>query len=119
MNRHDATELTRATLNKHNLNEWHVRVTSDPNLPFLGMCIYKDKTIMLNGHHIDIHPYAEVVNTILHEVAHALTPGHGHNSVWATKAREIGCDNTEACSRLNLPEHVIDAIRSGHSVEII
>jgi hypothetical protein len=81
--------------------------------------MYKDKTIMLNGHHIDIHPHAEVICTILHEVAHALTPGHSHDSIWAAKAHEIGCDNTEVCSRLNLPAHVIDAIRSSHSVEVI
>jgi len=120
MNRHDATEYCREHLNKHGLKDWKVRVTSDPNLPFLGICMYKDKVIMLNGHHIDIHPHAEVICTILHEIAHALVgPGHGHNGVWAAKAREIGCDNTEACSRLDMPAHVIDAIRSGASVEVI
>jgi len=80
--------------------------------------MYKDKCIMLNGHHIDIHPKDEIVDTIYHEVAHALCPRHGHDDVWATKAREIGCRNTFPCSHLNLPDHVIDAIRSGHTVEV-
>jgi SNF2 family DNA or RNA helicase len=73
---------------------------------------------MINAHHCDIHPDNEVICTIKHEVAHALTPGHGHDSVWADKAKEIGCDNTLPCSHLNLPEHVIDAIRSGQIVEM-
>lgn len=118
MDRHAASLFCRKTLDKYALLDWKVRITSDPNLPFLGLCMYRDKTIMLNGHHIDIHPEAEVIDTIYHEVAHALTPGNGHNEVWAAKAREIGCKNTFPCSHLNLPEHVIDAIRSGHTVEV-
>jgi len=119
MDRTTAVTFTREKLNQHGLKDWSVRTTADPNHSFLGICIYKDKVIMLNAHHIDIHPYKEVVCTILHEIAHALVgPGYGHGPVWATKAREIGCDNTEACSTLNMPAHVIDAIRSGHSVEI-
>jgi SNF2 family DNA or RNA helicase len=81
--------------------------------------MYQDKVIVLNAHHIDIHPYEEVMDTIFHEVAHALCPRHGHDDVWATKAREIGCTNTFPCSHLNLPEHVIDAIRSGDMVEVV
>src|SRR5262245_23186804 len=120
MNRQTAVDFCREKLNEHGLKNWHVRVTTDPNLPFLGLCMHGDKVIMLNGFHIDIHPYLEVVCTILHEIAHAIVgPGHGHNDVWATKAREIGCDNTQACSHLDLPPHVIDAIRSGASVEVI
>jgi len=51
-------------------------------------------------------------------VAHALTPGHGHDEIWAAKAREIRCDNTSPCSNLSLSPTVIDAIRSGATVEI-
>jgi SNF2 family DNA or RNA helicase len=111
--------LCRAELDKYNLTDWHVRLTTDPNQPFLGLCVYKDKSIILNAHHIDIHPSDEITCTILHEVAHAIVgPGQGHNSVWADKAREIGCDNTLPCSHLNIPEHVLDAIRSGATVEM-
>lgn len=119
MNRDAASKLCRTELDQYGLTDWHVRLTTDPNAPFLGLCVYKDKSIILNAFHIDIHPYDEVVCTIKHEVAHAIVgPGHGHNETWADKAREIGCDNTLPCSHLDLPEYVIDAIRSGATVEM-
>jgi len=118
MDRHTASTRTKEELTKHGLKDWGVMITTNPDLPFLGKCMYREKKIILNAFHIDIHPDAEVVDTILHEVAHALTPGAGHNDVWATKAREIGCTNTFPCSHLDLPAHVIDAIRSGHMVEV-
>lgn len=56
-----------------------------------GTCSYTEKTIQLS---LPITQFAEehdVVDTILHEIAHALTPGHGHDKVWKKKAIEIGC----------------------------
>lgn len=118
-NRDEAVKLTKDKLIEFGLTGWKVRVSQDPNSSFLGLCMHMDKCILLNAFHIDIHPWTEVRNTILHEVAHAIVgPGHGHNAIWATKAREIGCDNTMPCSTLDLPSHVIDAIRSGQVVEI-
>lgn len=119
MTRDESSKFCRAELDKYNLSDWHVRLTTDPNAPFLGLCVYKDKSIILNAHHIDMHPRAEILNTIRHEVAHAIVgPGHAHNATWEEKAREIGCDNTFPCSHLSLPEYVIDAIRSGATVEM-
>jgi superfamily II DNA or RNA helicase len=118
MTRQKAAELLRAELNKHGLTDWSVRLNQNPDTRFLGLCSYKDKCIILSAHHVDIHPDPDVVNTIKHEVAHALCPGHGHDDVWATRAREIGCDNTLPCSNLSLSPHIIDAIRSGADVEV-
>ncbi len=118
MERHKAANLLRKELDSHNLRNWKVRLSNDPNSGFLGMCSYKDTCIILNAYHIEMHPDTEIINTIKHEVAHALCPGQNHNEIWAAKAREIGCDNTQPCSTLSMPEHVIDAIRSGANVEM-
>jgi len=118
MTRQQASQMLRDELNKHGLSDWHVRLNQNADSKFLGLCSYKDKCIILSAHHIDIHPDADVINTIKHEVAHALCQGHGHDAVWADKAREIGCDNTMPCSNLSLSPDIIDAIRSGADVEV-
>ena len=36
--------------------------------------------------------WSDVRDTILHEIAHAIVgPGHGHDAVWQTAERRIGC----------------------------
>ena len=118
MTRQEASQFLRDELNKYGLIDWSVRLNQNADSRFLGLCSYKDKCIILSAHHIDIHPDADIRNTILHEVAHALTQGHGHDETWAAKAKEIGCDNTLPCSNLSLNPDVIDAIRSGATVEV-
>jgi len=119
MTRQEASQLLREELNKHGLRDWSVRLNQNADSKFLGLCSYKDRCIILSAHHIDIHPSPDVINTIKHEVAHALVgPGHGHDDVWSAKAREVGCDNTLPCSNLSLSPYVIDAIRSGATVEV-
>ncbi len=118
MNRQIATKHLRDLLDVQGLNDWHIRLTTDITKPFLGLCSYKDRTIILNAFHIDTHPDVEVINTIRHEVAHALTTGHGHDAIWRSKAIELGCDNTNECANYFLSEDAIDAIRSGATLEI-
>jgi len=118
MTRETATKLLRDTLDSAKLNDWHIHLSTNAHDKFLGFCSHKDKCIILNAHHIDIHPDIEIINTIKHEIAHALTPGHQHDEIWANKAIELGCDNTNPCSNMSLTPEIIDAIRSGAQVEI-
>lgn len=120
MTRNEATKLLRAELDKYGLEDWHIRLVTDQvKYPVLGLCSYKDKTIILSAHHIDQHPDPEITNTIRHEVAHALVgSGHSHDDVWKAKAIEIGCDNTSPCASYALSVAAIDAIRSGAQLEI-
>ncbi len=61
-----------------------------------GNCDYKNKIIKLQPVYVELNSVEEVTNTILHEIAHALKPKHGHNKFWKRKAIEIGC-NGQRC----------------------
>lgn len=114
MDRTQATKFLRDELDKHGLKSWHVRLTMDLKSHFLGLCSYVDKCIILNAFHIDTHGDLEVINTIKHEVAHALVGAeHGHDEVWAAKAKEIGCDIVSECAHYGFNTEAINAIRSG------
>ncbi len=118
MTRNEATTFAHEKLQEHGLTGWHVRLTTDMTKGFLGLCSHSDQAIIISAHHIDIHDTEMVKNTILHEVAHALTPGHSHDIIWKAKAIEIGCINSNPCSNLSFTPEAIDAIRSGATLEI-
>lgn len=48
------------------------------------------KKITLSKHYAAILPADEIRDVILHEIAHALTPGHGHDAVWRNACRKVG-----------------------------
>jgi hypothetical protein len=54
-----------------------------------GEGIIKGK-ISLNKQHAETSDESEVIETILHEIAHAITPGAGHRPIWQETARQIG-----------------------------
>jgi predicted SprT family Zn-dependent metalloprotease len=56
-----------------------------------GACHYSTKTLTLSHYLVVLNSDEEVRNVILHEIAHALAPGHHHDWVWRSKARSIGC----------------------------
>lgn len=96
--------MGRRLMNQHGLGGWVL--TYDRSVRRAGCCMYSKQTISLSRALTQSRPEAEVRNTILHEIAHALTPGHGHDRVWQRKAREIGCDGNRTYSTAaeNLPE---------------
>lgn len=121
MERNVAARILREKMNEHGLTEWSARlnpVSLDSRFQYLGLCDYSHKAIILNAHHVDLHDEKEILNTILHEIAHALCPMQGHNDVWKQKALSIGCYRAEPCATMGLPANVIDAIRSGATVEV-
>jgi predicted SprT family Zn-dependent metalloprotease len=58
-----------------------------------GKCHHGKKQISLSRYLVEINAEAEVRETILHEIAHALAPrGAGHGPVWRALAQSIGCN---------------------------
>jgi len=57
----------------------------------LGHCDYNDKVIRLSKWWMMSVSWEQCLDTILHEIAHALIDRkHGHDKVWKQKCREIG-----------------------------
>ena len=51
--------------------------------------------ISINQSHAEHDPESEVIETILHEIAHAITPGAGHRPIWRQTALAIGSTGEE------------------------
>ena len=85
--------LARTLLDAHGLVAWEFGFNG--NLRRAGVCRYPTRArpgrIELSRHFVRRNPDAEVRDTILHEIAHALVgPGRGHDDVWKAKCLEIG-----------------------------
>jgi hypothetical protein len=79
---------------KHGLIDWRFSFTKSQRS--FGTCSYNYREITLSAPLVMVNNEKRVMNTILHEIAHALTPKHNHDAVWVAKAREIGCTG-QAC----------------------
>lgn len=93
-----------AEAKKHGLpDDWSFRF--DNAKVRAGCCRYRSKIISISRGFIKKAPDQEIVDTILHEIAHALVGrGHGHGPVWRRKARDIGC-SARRCHDIRFTEH--------------
>lgn len=89
MNTNDAAILARNAMNNHGLTYWIFQF--DRAKRRAGYCNYTRKTISLSYHYTQRNNLPEIMDTILHEIAHALAgPGNGHNAVWKAVCVRIG-----------------------------
>jgi predicted SprT family Zn-dependent metalloprotease len=96
MNVQQAYTLAVNLLDKHGLRAKGWVIDIDNAKRRFGCCNYTKKEISLSRPLIEANEHPQVLDTILHEIAHALTPGHHHDEVWKAKCREIGCKD-ERC----------------------
>lgn len=62
-----------------------------------GACSHHKRTISLSERETLERPPAEVADTLLHEIAHALVgPWHGHDTAWREKYAELLAENPPA-----------------------
>lgn len=88
MNITEAGHLARNLMNEHGLHTW--RFEFDNAKRRFGACRYRTRTISLSKPLTEANDYVEVVDTILHEIAHALTPRAGHGAEWKKMCIKIG-----------------------------
>jgi predicted SprT family Zn-dependent metalloprotease len=84
----DAKLLAWNLLQAHGLTGW--RFQFDHARRRFGSCRTRAKLITLSKPLTLLNDESQVRDTLLHEIAHALTPGAGHGSVWKAKCLEIG-----------------------------
>lgn len=101
-------ETAQTLMARHGLSGWEFGFNK--NVRRAGVCRYPTRTkpgrIELSRHFVEHNPEAEVLDTILHEMAHALAgPEHGHDTVWRAKCVEIGA-RPERCygSHVSMPK---------------
>lgn len=93
----EAQKLAIELMDEHGLIDKRWYFQFDNAVRRFGCCKHRLKQITLSKKLVALNDEAQVKDTILHEIAHALVgAGHGHDSVWKAKALEIGC-NGERC----------------------
>lgn len=91
----DAVAQAEYLLRCHGLVGW--RIVIDRAKTRAGVCRFARREIGLSGPLTALHSPAEVHDTVLHEIAHALAgPQHKHDAVWRAEATRLGC-STRAC----------------------
>lgn len=96
MKTHHAKKLATKLMDQYNLSDWEFKWLRSKRI--FGKCRYVHKIIGLSKALTILNGEGVVKDTILHEIAHALTIGHGHDSIWRNKAIEIGCDGKRCYS---------------------
>ena len=97
--------LARSLMDEHHLSDWSFGF--DRAKTRGGVCNLDKRRIQLSEHFARKASRAEVVETLTHEVAHALVgPDHGHDATWRAKAVEIGCTGETYCKHFEQPKWI-------------
>ena len=93
MNLVAAESLASSEMIKHGLGSWAFEWTRSKRNA--GECIAfgtsgRNGIIRLSRLYTQLNGPSDVLDTILHEIAHALTPGAKHGPTWKAKCRQIG-----------------------------
>lgn len=95
MNLLDAEKLAKDKMKEHGLTERGWWFEFDRAKRRFGCCHHSLKKITMSSALTELNSEEVVLDTILHEIAHALVSArHGHDAVWRRKAIEIGCNGS-------------------------
>jgi predicted SprT family Zn-dependent metalloprotease len=104
--------LAEKLLAEHRLRDWSFDF--DHAARRAGSCHYGRRRITLSLQFARQASEADIRETLLHEIAHALVgPRHNHDAVWRAKAREIGASGERCHDFLFTPPRYIVRCRNG------
>ncbi len=87
----EAEQMTHDLLKQYELHDWKFQwMQVRKRFNRAGQCCYSKQTIYLQPRFALCNTQEVVKMTVLHEIAHALTPRCGHNKTWKAMARSIG-----------------------------
>ncbi len=96
MDTNTAKALALELMTKHNLHDW--KFGFDRACRRAGLCSFRRKRITLSIYYVRMNSENEIRDTILHEIAHAITPTDAyHGMTWKLTAQSIGA-RPERCS---------------------
>lgn len=81
-NLQEANSLVRSLMDQHGLHAWKIKWIK--SMRRLGRCDYYNRTIEISVYQSDLK------DTVLHEIAHALTPWAKHGPAWQAMCIKIG-----------------------------
>lgn len=75
---------------EHGLATWAFKF--DRAARRFGSCWPARRVITLSWKLTMLNDASQVTNTLLHEIAHAITPGDGHGAKWQSACRKLGIE---------------------------
>lgn len=91
MNITNAESLALIAMSEHGLISQGWTFSFDRAKRRFGVCKHRTKQISISKALTELNEEAEVKDTILHEIAHALAgPRNGHNRVWRMRCVQVG-----------------------------
>lgn len=118
----DAATKACILMYKHGLNDWTFEF--DRKKKGFGWCSKNTKTICLSANLVKLNDEAQVTDTILHEIAHALdwirNKQWGHGPTWKKICVEIGARPeqyfTEKTTVMDKPKYIMKNVVTGQIV---
>jgi predicted SprT family Zn-dependent metalloprotease len=98
-------QKARALMAQHGLHYWSF--VYNKRKRHLGVCFYRDKRIELSVYLVDHNSDEQCMDTLLHEIAHAIAGySTGHGYAWKKVCVKIGAKPERCCNdtSLHMPE---------------
>ena len=99
---HEIMAEARKLMDRHGLPHWKIK--RGRGVKLAGLCSYRERAITLSMKLLPTWPREDVIDTILHEIAHALAgSGAGHGPDWKAVCRRIGANPERCWDSVTLP----------------